>query len=493
MRTTTLTPTLGAIALCSALISTAGADSLSPPYMLAVPGAGVQHIVPILTVGEGLGNYRLVGIPDGMGAYSNDYSIALGAAGGTFRLFINHELGQTQGVARAHGGTGAFVSQWDFNFAPVGTNLTFTPTAAQDAITNVSDYNDVTGLYQPVANGRFARLCSAYLAGRWNGFPKYAFMTGEETTDANTLDGVQGGQSFAVIDGTAIAVPRMGRYSKENQVVLRGTGRKTVVVGLDDSFATAAELYIYVGTKEKVGSTPLAPYGLHNGKLYTLVTPAPFDHENDLVKGAPVPFTLAEVDWTQPAGLLKAQAQSLGAMDFVRVEDGAYDLNDSDVFYFCTTGGTAANPNGKAHRLVFNDVTNPTLGGTIEVILDGSEGMASPDNLDINADGQLLLQEDPNFSPAVDSSIWAYDVNTLSFTRITTMNSALAATLDSAYVFGKWESSGIVDASHILGEGWWLFNVQAHYNISPSVDPELVQGGQLLAMKYIPTAPASDR
>jgi len=489
MHTSTRTTALAAMVLSTTLINFAGADSLSPPYVLAVPGNGVQHIVPILTVGEGLGNYRFCGIPDGMGAYSYDYAtpVNVGATPGTFRLFCNHEFGQTAGIARAHGGTGAFVSQWDFNFTPVGSSFTFSPTAAQDAITAVRDYNDVTGLYQPVANGRFARLCSAYLAGRWSGFPKYAFMTGEETSDANTLDGVQGGQSFAVIDGTAYAVPRMGRYAKENQVVLRGTGRKTVVVGLDDS--GLAEVYVYVGTKDKVGH-PLAPYGLHNGKLYTLVTAAPFDHENDLIKGQPVPFTLAEVNWTLPGAQLKAQAQGLGAMDFVRIEDGAYDLNDADVFYFDTTGGNAANPNGKAHRLVFNDVNNPLLGGTIEVILDGSEGMVSPDNLEINADGQLLFNEDPNFVPAVDSSIWAYDVNTTSFTRIATMNSALAATLDSAYVFGKWETSGIIDASHILGEGWWLFNVQAHYNLA---DPELVQGGQLLAMKYVPTAPASDR
>jgi len=41
------------------------------------------------------------------------------------------------------------------------------------------------------------------------------------------------------------------------------------------------------------------------------------------------------------------------------------------------------------------------------------------------------------------------------------------------------ESSGIIDASHILGRGWFLLDVQAH---NVSTDPELVEGGQLLAM-----------
>jgi hypothetical protein len=43
------------------------------------------------------------------------------------------------------------------------------------------------------------------------------------------------------------------------------------------------------------------------------------------------------------------------------------------------------------------------------------------------------------------------------------------------------ESSGIIDVSSILGEGWYLLDVQAHYPIAG----ELVEGGQLLAM-YVP-------
>jgi hypothetical protein len=44
------------------------------------------------------------------------------------------------------------------------------------------------------------------------------------------------------------------------------------------------------------------------------------------------------------------------------------------------------------------------------------------------------------------------------------------------------ESSGVIDVSNILGEGWFLLDVQAHYTIAG----ELAEGGQLLALK-LPT------
>jgi hypothetical protein len=48
-----------------------------------------------------------------------------------------------------------------------------------------------------------------------------------------------------------------------------------------------------------------------------------------------------------------------------------------------------------------------------------------------------------------------------------------------AFITQDEESSGIIDAAHILGPGWFLLDVQAH---KVSTDTELVEGGQLLAM-----------
>jgi hypothetical protein len=59
----------------------------------------------VLTTGDAaLNGYRMVGVPDGMGAFDNN--------DGTFTLLVNQELGQTNGIVRAHGSTGAFVSSW---------------------------------------------------------------------------------------------------------------------------------------------------------------------------------------------------------------------------------------------------------------------------------------------------------------------------------------------------------------------------------------------
>jgi hypothetical protein len=48
------------------------------------------------------------------------------------------------------------------------------------------------------------------------------------------------------------------------------------------------------------------------------------------------------------------------------------------------------------------------------------------------------------------------------------------------------ESSGIIDAEDLLGPGWFLFDVQAHYSIAGA----LVQGGQLLALYNPDSDPA---
>lgn len=42
------------------------------------------------------------------------------------------------------------------------------------------------------------------------------------------------------------------------------------------------------------------------------------------------------------------------------------------------------------------------------------------------------------------------------------------------------ESGGIIDASDALGRGWYLFDAQVH---APTLNPDYVQHGQLLAMR----------
>jgi len=55
---------------------------------------------------------------------------------------------------------------------------------------------------------------------------------------------------------------------------------------------------------------------------------------------------------------------------------------------------------------------------------------------------------------------------------------------NSAFITQDEESSGIIDASDVLGDGWFLVDVQAH--LVNANDPELVEGGQLLGMYIDP-------
>src|SRR5262245_26437376 len=76
-----------------------GPSSSQTSYIVPLSAASPVRTSSILTTGDSVGSYRLAGIPDGTGAFDN--------GDGTFTLLVNHELGNTVGITRAHGGKGA--------------------------------------------------------------------------------------------------------------------------------------------------------------------------------------------------------------------------------------------------------------------------------------------------------------------------------------------------------------------------------------------------
>jgi hypothetical protein len=136
-------------------------------------------------------------------------------------------------------------------------------------------------------------------------------------------------------------------------------------------------------------------------------------------------------------------------------------------------------------RLNFADITNPDLGGTIDMLLDGTEGQNMMDNIGFDNYGHLLLQEDPGGAPH-NAKIWQYTIATDQIKLLAKHDPAKfgdivggvaqAATLPFT---NDEESSGIIDMSEILGAGNFLIVDQAHYNVG---DPEAVEGGQLLKL-----------
>jgi hypothetical protein len=256
---------------------------------------------------------------------------------------------------------------------------------------------------------------------------------------------------------------------------------------------------MYVGTKDPTSGDPLVKNGLVGGKLYVLSATGAVRDEAGFHKGD---GTLSALTWreiTDPAGkdadALEAAAQAANSFNFVRLEDLAFDRNQPGAFYFVSTGsgtnlGDTPDVRGRLWKAGI-DVTNPAAGASLTVLLEGDKGdpFQNPDNIDLNAQGQMLICEDPNFAPTGrDSSVWLYDTASGALVRIAEIDRATAAASVPAALGnnpgtpGSWETSGVIDASALYGPGAWLIDVQAHTIMSnnPLVGNE---GGQLLLLR----------
>lgn len=113
----------------------------------------------------------------------------------------------------------------------------------------------------------------------------------------------------------------------------------------------------------------------------------------------------------------------------------------------------------------------------IEMLLDGSEGHKMLDNITIDARGHLIALEDVGNDPRL-GRVWRYTIATDSFVEIASFNSAFFSTGGASFLTQAEETSGVIDATSLLGAGWYLLDIQAHY----SIPGELVEGGQYVAI-----------
>lgn len=450
-----------------------GPSSPEAPYVLPSQSGVVTE--SILTVGDSVNDkpngdpYRMVGIPDGLGAYDNGDE--------TFTLLSNHEIdagGANPGIARAHSAAGAFVSKWTIEKGSLRV------LDGEDLIQRTSTWNAGTSSYNAPASGVvLSRLCSADLPEKsafWNGdsglgYDGRLFMDGEEVT---------AGRAFAHgLDGTSWELPRLGKFAWENSVVSPNTGNKSVVVGLDDT--TPGEVYVYVGTKTSSGN-PVAKAGLTNGSLYGIkVTGFP---DESIADGIPsgTPFSLYSLGNVEnmTAAQLQTASDVGDVTQFRRPEDGAWDTQNPNVFYFVTTASFTQE--SRLWRLTFDDVTNPSRGGTLDMLVEDDEGGHHMfDNIAVDSRGNVLLQEDPG-NQAYVARIWQYSPESDNLVEIAHFDPDRFAPSGSAFLTQDEESSGIIDASSILGEGKLLADVQAHFAIAG----ELVEGGQFFAIRVPP-------
>jgi hypothetical protein len=129
----------------------------------------------------------------------------------------------------------------------------------------------------------------------------------------------------------------------------------------------------------------------------------------------------------------------------------------------------------------FNDASNPALGGTIKLLVNGDENGADHpmmfDNVTVNAQGKVILLEDVGNNVHL-GKVWQYDPSNDSLSELAQHDPSRFLSGGANFLTQDEESSGVIDVSNILGsagENVYLVDTQAHY----SIPGELVEGGQL--------------
>jgi hypothetical protein len=454
-----------------------GPSSSQSPYLVSTN----SHVTieSILTVGDSIGGYKMAGIPDGLGAYDN--------GDGTFTVLMNHEIPGGLGAVRAHGANGAFVSQW------VIDKTTLQVQSGHDLIQHVFVAADGFSVDHSAANGNgitLSRFCSADLPDPsafynaasglgYNGGRLY--LNGEES-------GVEG-RPFAHIAsgpdaGNSYELAALGNMAYENLLANPHTGDKTVVAVTDDG--QNGQVYFYYGDKQSTGSA-IDKAGLTGGHLFGIKV-ADFAATGDNAPNSTTPlgadeqsaFTL--FDLGDVSGMTGAQldlaSENAGVASFLRPEDGAWDTINPNRFYFVTTN--AFNSPSQLWAADFVDAANPALGGSIKLLLNGSEGQQMLDNIAVDGGGKVTLCEDVGNNAHL-GKVWQYDPATESLAQLAVHDSSRFLAGGANFLTQDEEASGVIDISNILGnagERVFLIDTQAHF----ANGPELVEGGQLMVM-----------
>lgn len=474
-----------AAALCSAfslnIHAATGPSSSASPYL--VPVASGVSFTSILSAGDRVKGknknaYRMVGLPDGLGAYDN--------GDGTISVLMNHELSGAAGGVRAHGAKGAFVSLWKIRKRDLKV------LGGEDLIQTVMLWNGTA--YRAAANEAIKHLCSGDLPAKSAFFNRASgkgfnagrfFMSGEEIggTGRAFAHLAQGNQR-----GTSYELPRLGHAAWENLLASPFEQDKTIVAGMDDSSLNTSRVYFYVGNKQASGN-PVERAGLANGVRYALAIEG-FATEDSINGSNPI-----------PNGLIArfSLVVATGGSGLNRVEDGAWDTRNPRRFYFVTTASFTGN--SRLWRVTFDDITHPENGGEIKILIDGAaieNGPRMMDNLTVDTAGNIIIQEDiGNQTPL--GKIWKYDTHS-KLTQLAEHDArrfvadAIADIDGTGSKQSDEESSGVIEVSDLFKgvQGYdtkhyryFLLNVQAHYSSVNGValEAELLEGGQLLLMR----------
>jgi secreted PhoX family phosphatase len=492
--------------------------------------AGITYMAPvakgvsldvIATAGDTLaGDYLLGGVPDGMGVIKS---------GNNLKIITNHEWSNTNAYAVArssanYGTNGSYISEMQYDLSSKKV------VAGKDFMKQMSWFNYTTGKWgsQPVAPSGAAaadsygspahtyvlnRFCSSTLAAAGvfydkktgAGYKGTVYLTGEEGADES--------RGFAVNEtGDAIQIPRFGLAAWETFVPAHTNSKATVVFGNEDGSATDSQLWMYVGSKQTSG-TWYDKAGFTNGKNYVLATDVANDNEfrSKYGKSGSAPISFKEVNWNQNGAAQNLVARESG-MELARVEDGHFDPKNPNDYYFVTTESnkdakaTASNPStptvtrdgGALWRLRLTDVKDPLKGGTLTMLLDGSEDtyMSKPDNIVVDDKGNILIQEDPGNNAHI-ARVVSYRISDGKVATIAQFKSEYFDSTSTTFITQDEESSGIVDVTEFYKSSksdtakYYMLVAQVHATVAKS-RPDLTadkvnaganEGGQWYVMK----------
>jgi Bacterial protein of unknown function (DUF839) len=476
-----------------------GISTNTPPYIQAI--APDVQFTSILTTGDLVGNYKMGGVPDGLGAYDNDDD--------TFTVLMNHEISANAagplGIVRAHGGKGAYVSEWVIN---------------KKTLAVVSGNDLMKKVYQATANSNwvavpatgalgqtssFARFCSADLAERSAFYNKTSrkgtknriFLNGEESNPtyqrglAHVATGKDKGSTY-VLPWAANA-----NASWENLLANPYSGDRTVVIGNADGGTNG--VYVYVGTKTKTGND-IEKAGLIGGTLYRVAVKGKVAENRAADAGLGLVLNTRGNYEGSFSLIVGADTANTASTRFLRPEDGAWDKKNHNRYYFVTTDQMDAAKDGNLNKdiaanqigrsrlwsLTFTDSAKPELGGNIEMLLDGTSTKGDYqmfDNITVNDDGTLVMQEDVGNNQHT-GKMWKFNPADGSLLKLAGFDKSLFGDIGLTGTLTKdEETSGVIDITEILDrEDDNVYNLFVAQNHAASGDPETVEGGQLLLM-----------
>jgi hypothetical protein len=399
------------------------------------------------------------GSPDGLGVYEAD---------GAVHIVMNHQLA---GTDEDPPGVAGRVSLLTLASSELGV------TAAEYLLDGTEG---------------FANLASSDLAVL-DGKPWY--LTGEESVETGRLgDGAgvgRGGSSLALdLERESwVETRHFGLFEHENVMPVEGLS-VAMVLSAEDAHDGPSQLYAYMAPTFADAIAGRGELSVFRLDLEEASDPS----TDDLRKGATVSgrFVALSQEENADADSLEAAAQDRRAFDFVRLEDAAVVPGREGSVFLAETGDVKGESvKGRLYRLDI-DPADPTR-AELTLVLDGDDGddLVNPDSLAATAD-RILIQEDRNPEHRAEdvaggyARVLVYDLEDESLTSV-----ARVATPPGEEP-GAWESSGIVDASRLLGDDMFLLTVQSHTlrveqpGIGLEPDSAEGEGGQLLAVR-IPT------